>query len=194
LQEAGRWAEADSSMLTDPGRHWPFEWNPRRLVVQHMDALELRYDDESMDGVFSSSSIEHFGDFDAVSRSASEMFRVLKPNGILALSTELCVDGPATRWSGGTGTLLMDAEAISECIVGAHDWELVSPLDLYVSDPTLATEQSFEALAAAQHRQVAAAGGYFPHLIELPKYPHIVVESRGYSWTSIHLALRKRRR
>ncbi len=59
------WSEGDSGadMLTDPGRYWDGPWNPDRLVVKHMNALELEFEDESFDAVFSSSSIEHFGDF-----------------------------------------------------------------------------------------------------------------------------------
>ncbi len=192
LTEGEGWAEADVSMLTDPGRHWPFSWNPRRLVVQHMDALDLRYEDETMDGALSTSSIEHFGDFDAVRRSASEIFRVLKPGGILTLSTELCIEGPSTRWDGGSGTLLMDPPAIYEHILGQDDWDFVSPLDLYVSDATLATEQDFVDASVAQQAQVAEAGGYFTFRIEHVKYPLIVLEAGQYAWTSVHLALRKR--
>jgi SAM-dependent methyltransferase len=187
-----RWDEADVSMLTDPDRHWPFLWDRRRLVVQHMDALNLCYEDNTMDGAFSSSSIEHFGSFEAVRRSASELFRVLKPGGILTLSTELCVEGPLTRWDGWAGTLLMDPPAIYDYIVGDDDWDLVSPLDLYVSDATLATQQGFENAAAAQQAQVSEAGGYFTFRVEHARYPLILMESNEYVWTSVHLALRKR--
>src|SRR5205807_7520612 len=42
------WKEsANASMLTDPGRGCPFDWHPRRLVVQHMNALDLKYENES---------------------------------------------------------------------------------------------------------------------------------------------------
>jgi SAM-dependent methyltransferase len=179
-------------MVTDPGRHWPFLWNPRRLVVQHMDALDLRYEDETMDGLFSSSSIEHFGDLDRVRRAVSEMFRVLKPGGILTLSTEICVEGPATSWDCEGGTLLLDPPAIYEHIVADHDWELVSPLDLYVSDATLATEQDHAVALNHQNEEVAKYGGYFTFRIEHVKYPHIVMTWRGYTWTSVQVALRKR--
>jgi hypothetical protein len=64
------WTEsADVSMLVDPAVHWPFEWQPRRLVAQHMDGRGLRYEDESFDAIFSSSSLEHFGDRQDVERS-----------------------------------------------------------------------------------------------------------------------------
>lgn len=191
LASENHWSEADVSMLVDPGRHWPFSWEPRRLVVQHMDGRDLRFEDESFDGVFSSSSIEHFGTWADVHRSAAEMFRVLKPGGLLTLSTELCVEGPSSRWDCGGGTLLMDPVAINDVIVAGHDWELVSPLDLYLSDPTLATDQDHGAALEHQERQVAEHGAYFTFRIEHLRYPHIVLSWRGYSWTSVHLALRK---
>src|SRR3546814_19579580 len=81
-------------MLTEPGSAWEGEWNPRRLVVQHMDALDLRYEDDSFDAIFSSSSIEHFGTHADVARSIRQAHRVLKPGGVLSLSTELRIAGP----------------------------------------------------------------------------------------------------
>jgi hypothetical protein len=66
----GEWGEqAPKQMLSNPGRFAPCPWNPARLVVERMDALDLRYGDSSLDGVFSSSSIEHFGDHDDVHRA-----------------------------------------------------------------------------------------------------------------------------
>ena len=92
---AGGWEESASQrMLTEPGSAWEGPWNPRRLVVQHMDALDLRYEDDSFDAVFSSSSIEHFGTHEDVARSIREAHRVLKPGGVLTVSTELRLDGP----------------------------------------------------------------------------------------------------
>ena len=66
-------------MLTEPTSHRPplMLFNRRRLVVQHMDALDLRYEDESFDGIFSCGSIEHFGSLENVAVAAGEMARVL---------------------------------------------------------------------------------------------------------------------
>lgn len=191
---SGLWSEADVSMLSDPGRHWPSAWEPRRLVAQHMDARDLLYEDETFDGVFSSSSIEHFGDYRDVRRSASEMFRVLRPGGVLTLSTELCIDGPTRAWDSGGGTLLLDPLAIQDHIVGDDDWEMVSPLELYLSDATLATEQDHHKAVEHLKKQVAEQGAFSTSPIEQYRYPHIVMTFAGYAWTSVHLALRKRAR
>jgi SAM-dependent methyltransferase len=189
---SGSWGEsANASMLTVPEGHWPFPWNPRRLVVQHMDALELRYDDSSFDGVFSSSSIEHFGDFAATRKSAHEMFRVLKPGGVLALSTEFMLQGPSP---GPPMTNLFRPSEIYEYILGDDDWQLVSPLDTHVSNATLATEANFWEVLADQDAQVERDGGLFTFKVEYARYPHIVLRQDDYLFTSVHLTLQKRAR
>jgi SAM-dependent methyltransferase len=174
------WSEATANawMLVDPGRAAPFPWNPRRLVVQHMDALDLRYEDGSFDGIFSSSSIEHFGGPDQIRRAAAEMHRVLKPGGLLSLATEFRLDGPAP---GMDGTLLFEEAELLDLIVGDLDWEPVDRLDVAVSRATLASEVPFmEALA-----DVHSARG------EWSRYPMLVLRLEAHLWTSVHLALRK---
>jgi SAM-dependent methyltransferase len=174
------WSEATANawMLVDPGRAARFPWNPRRLVVQHMDALDLRYEDGSFDAIFSSSSIEHFGGPDEIRRAAAEMHRVLKPGGILSLATEYRLDGPA---SGMEGTLLFAEADLLDLIVGGLDWEPVDRLDVAVSEATLASEVPFmQALADVQ----SGRG-------EWSRYPMLVLRLEAYLWTSVHLALRK---
>jgi SAM-dependent methyltransferase len=186
---SGAWgASANASMLTAPEGHWPFSWNPRRLVVQHMDALDLRYEDASFDGVFSSSSIEHFGDFGAVRRSAHEMFRVLKPGGVLALSTEFRLAGPSP---GPPMTNMFSPSEIYEHIVGDDDWQLVSPLDTHMSNRTLATEVDFWEVDGDQSAQAEQHGGLFTFKVEYARYPHIVLRQDEYLFTSVHLTLAK---
>jgi SAM-dependent methyltransferase len=96
-----------------PGDGWPslriagrvgevvgIDPSPRRVSVQHenavrlgimnahfqvMDALSLEFPDASFDGVVAASSIEQTGD---AARALSEVFRVLKPRGTLAMLFE----------------------------------------------------------------------------------------------------------
>lgn len=168
----GVWApEAASSMLTDPGRHWPGRWDPGRLVVQHMNALDLQYEDDAFDGIFSSSSIEHFGTLDDVRRAAEEMCRVLKPGGVLSLSTEFRLDGGPPY---EPGMIVFDAAMIREYIIGDLPWALVSPDALTLSPATLTTEQPFE------------------QPLKYPRaHPNIVLSWFGRRYTSVHLAIRK---
>jgi SAM-dependent methyltransferase len=170
--DANGWEEASSSMLSEPGRHAEGPWNPRRLVVQHMDALDLRYEDESFEGVFCTSSIEHFGDEADVGRGVAEIWRVLKPRGIATISTEYRLSGPPP---GLPGTLVFDGNQLDELIVKPHRWELVEPLQLEISERTLETPVGVSDFFAGR----------------APRAPHIVLEEQGISFTSVHLALRK---
>ena len=171
----GTWeSDAPHSMLLAPGEHAPGAWDERRLVVQHMDALELRYEDGSFDGVFSSSSIEHFGEWHDVRRALAEVWRVLKPGGIATISTEFRLRG---RGPGFPGALVFDAAELEEVIIRPLPWELVEPLDLKVSKSTLATEVSLADKLAGT----------------APDFPHIVVRQDKILFTSVHLALRKSR-
>jgi SAM-dependent methyltransferase len=155
-----------------------FPFNRRRLVVQHMDALDQAYEDGSFDGIFSSSSIEHFGGPEEVRRAAAEMHRVLRPGGVLSLATELRLEGPPP---GLPGTLLFDERELLELIVGDLGWRLADRLDATVSPATRAGEVPF-AVAAAD----VARGG-----VEWSRYPMLVLREGAHVWTSVHLALVK---
>ena len=183
------WQEsANPTMLIEPSRHWPAAWNPRRLVVQHMNALDLRYEDAAFDAVFSSSSIEHFGGESEVLRAIREMHRVLKPGGVLSLSTELRLDGPAP---GIPSTLLFDAEQVRRIFLDSVPWEPMGDVDLYVSPATLATEQPLDDAIAHLKLHIAEHGEIVFHRLSWNHYPHLVLRSGEHLWTSFHLALRK---
>jgi SAM-dependent methyltransferase len=185
----GGWEEtASASMLTDPASHWPFSWHPKRLQVAHMDGCDLRLSDESFDGIFSSSSIEHFGDRRSIARAVDEMYRVLAPGGTLSISSEYRIAGPGP---GFPGVAMFDTRDIDDLFVGDRGWKLVDPFDDEVSDATLATALDFETVAEDQSRQVGELGGYWTHLIEFRSYPHIVLSRPPHTFTSFHLALRK---
>jgi SAM-dependent methyltransferase len=202
------WSERDSGagMMVAPQGDVDFEWNPRRLVVQHMNGTDLRYEDESFDGIFSSGSIEHFGELKDIRRCAEEMYRVLKPGGVAALATEFRLDGPR----GIPGTVMFDEEQLRSVLLDGMRWELASPLDLSVSDETLATEIDFksllpdpeeeekprvlerirERLGRGEQRDDTDEEGPPPQHLPTP-YPHIVMRLDERAWTSIHVALIK---
>jgi ubiquinone/menaquinone biosynthesis C-methylase UbiE len=202
------WSATDSGveMLVDPGRASKVEWNPRRLVVQHMNALELRYEDESFDGIFSSGSIEHFGELSDIRRAVEEMYRVLKPGGVAAIATEFRLEGPP----GLEGTVLFDEGELRSVVFDGIPWELASPLDLSMSDETLRTEIDWWTIVPkpeepepptlrdhirsrlglgrrCEPEETGDTEG--PHLPT--PYPHIVLRLDEHLWTSVHVALVK---
>jgi glycosyltransferase involved in cell wall biosynthesis/SAM-dependent methyltransferase len=179
---------ANASMLTDPGAHWPLVWAPERLEVRHMDAMELKLEDESFGGVFSSSSIEHFGDRVDVERAIDEVFRVLEPGGIFSVSSEFRLGGSRRDIP---GALIFDLDDVHELFVGRRDWELVEPFDPSVSEATMASAISLTDAAADQMGQVARLGGLWQHHITYRRYPHLVLRAGESTFTSFHLALRK---
>lgn len=176
---AGDWSPvAPTWMLTNPGRDWPNVWNRRRLVVQHMNALELEYEDNSFDGIFSCSSLEHFGSRSDVRLALDEMFRVLKPGGVLAISTEFRLEG---NRNGLPGTLLFDEADIQQLVTGSRSWDLATPLQLAVSDETLSA-----AVPVEEAMEDSRSGNGWS------RYPHIVLRFGEHLWTSVHLTLVKR--
>ena len=182
---------ANASMLSNPERHWPAatRWHPRRLVVQHMNALDLRYENETFDGVFSSSSIEHFGTATEVLTSLAEIHRVLKPDGVLSISTEFRLSGPPP---GLPGILMFDADDVRSLFIQPFEWDPIGRLDFSISDASMASEQRLVDLSAEVTKHVEKRGFIEFHNLDWEQYPHIVLRHEDLVWTSMHLALRKR--
>lgn len=186
----GEWGDTASPlMLTAPERLYADPWFPRRLIVQHMDGRELRYEDASFDGVFSCSSIEHFGDLEDVHRALAEMCRVLRPGGVAVVSTELRLEGPPP---GLPGVLMFDGPQLEQLLAGL-DWEPVDGLDTGVSAETLATAVPFADAAADVHAHTEQYGRLRFDTLEWTRYPHLALTQDDLVWTSVNLTLRKRR-
>jgi SAM-dependent methyltransferase len=168
-----------------------------------MDAMDRRYEDASFDGIFSSGSIEHFGELEDIRRSVAEMHRVLKPGGVAALATEFRLEGPERM----PGTVFFDEQQLRSTVLDGLDWELASPLDLTISEATLASPIDFGALIAKMPKpprpsvrkrlgSLIAGGGLAqglgpPAAEPETRYPHIVLRYGEHLWTSVHLALIK---
>lgn len=90
----GSFAEKEASpyMLTHPEMFAPFHYRKEHLDVLVMDAEKLDFAGDSVDFVFSFSSIEHFGGHREAVTALREMFRVLKPGGIAVITTELILN------------------------------------------------------------------------------------------------------
>jgi SAM-dependent methyltransferase len=163
-----------------------------------MNALELRYEDESFDGIFSSGSIEHFGDLENIHKSVEEMYRVLRPGGVVALATEFRLGGPPP---GLPGTVLFDESELRQVLFEGLDWELASPLDFSISEETMAGPVDFDSLfevldggPSISERVKRRFGKELPPpaIRHLPTpYPHIVLRKDEYLWTSVHVTLIK---
>jgi SAM-dependent methyltransferase len=177
----GAW-ERDASplLLADPERASPVPFERDRLTVQHMDGRVLRFPDATFDAVFSSSSIEHFGDLADVAAAAYEMGRVLRPGGILTLATEFRIAGPAGS-RGWPGTLLFAPDDLRRAIVEASGLEPVDELITKISERTLATRRDLGEVAAE-----LAAG--------VDRLPHLLLVHAGQLFGSVHLTLRKTER
>ncbi len=109
-------------------------------------------------------------------RSIDEMFRVLRPGGVLSLSTEYRIEGPPPGIP-GRPCFSSGAELEETVIGGPRAGGLLSPLDVHVSAGTRGTVQYLPG-----RRDARAAS---------PHYPHIVLTTGPETWTSVHLALRK---
>lgn len=176
--DSGMWgAVAPLAMLTNPDSCAPIPYNRQRLIVQHMDGRDLRYPDNHFDGVFSCSSIEHFGTLDDISQAAREIGRVLKPGGIAALATEFQIGGTAR--GGWPGVVVFDKTMLREVIVEPSGLVMVDELENAVSEATLKTAISLERCVA-----LGKAGKPLP-------LPHVVVEHEGHVFTSVVVVLRK---
>lgn len=175
--EAGVWKnEANRQMLMDPAQCAPpgITFDARRIVVQHMDMRDLHYPDNTFDGIFSSSSIEHVGSFEDVKQAAREIGRVLKPGGICSLSTEFKLTGNGDGWP---GVLLFTPERIEECIIKPSGLIEVDTPDYSFTDEHIQNAVSLERMVFDHYdpeREIAVRS-----------------ETHGYVFTSIHLALLK---
>ncbi|HKN49884.1 MAG TPA: class I SAM-dependent methyltransferase, partial [Actinomycetota bacterium] len=192
--QPGAWMPlAPPVMLAEPQAVAPYPFDVNRLVVQHMDGRVLRYPDGMFDGIFSSGSIEHFGELQDAAYAAFEMGRVLKPGGVLSLSTEFRLTGPP----GGIGwpgmTLLFSKEHLLRYIVEASGLELVDEIDIDVSDATLARPwdlnvviEHYDADLKAQRESKDPRPDF-----TFWEFPHLVLFQEDYVFTSVHLTLRK---
>ncbi len=175
--DPGHWVgTAPPTMLTNPGSAWDGPWNPRRLVVQHMDACELSYEDETFDGIFSSGSIEHFGGLDRIGIAMDEAFRVLKPGGTATFSTEFLVDGDPLEFE--DHMVMFTPNLIQRVLLADRDWAPTTSIDYTLTEGTLATEIANHEYAAREERGESVC-------------PHCVLRVGSNRITSVHIALRK---
>jgi len=182
--------EADRTMLNDPASFSPYPYRESHLDVRHMDAKELAFEDGSFDAVFSLSSIEHFGTWADIRRSAEEIGRVLRPGGAGFIVTECflgrsvlaprVVQEAAARvaWP----IKIFTAETLMSEIVEPSGLELVQPL---AKEPPDTGANVIELHGGGRVTSTTGA-----------EYPHVAVRIQRFGvrtqkWTSVALALTK---
>ncbi|MEA2972280.1 MAG: hypothetical protein QOG82_738 [Actinomycetota bacterium] len=191
--QAGSWAPvAPVAMLVDPAMLARFDFDRSRLVAQHMDARLLRYPDDTFDGIFSSGSIEHVGELLDVAHAAYEMGRVLKPGGVLSLSTEFQLSGP----EGGVGwpglTLVFSPAALQRYIIEASGLEMVDELDTELSPATIGTRVGLSWAIDDHAARIADPHGPGADAdYACWQFPHVMLDHGGYLFGSVHLTLVK---
>jgi SAM-dependent methyltransferase len=189
LYLAPGWDEsASASMLTHPGMNFSGPWHPRRLIVQHMNALDLWYEDSTFDATFSSGSLEHFGSYAAVETAMREAWRVLKPGGVCTLSTEFRLLGPDP---GMPSALMFSEEELCRHVLGSADWKPIGEMD-FTPPPvaSLSPVPYSQATVEVRRHQRRHSLMAFDEM-EWSRWPHIALMHEGRTWTSCHLALRK---
>lgn len=136
------------------------------------------YGDATFDAVVTG-PIEGLLDIDGVPAAAAEIGRVLKPGGVLSLSTRFLLHGQPGG-AGWPGTALLTAEQLRRLVIEPSGLSVVGELQEEVSHCTMASPRDLRHLAAggAAAARTGTGGG-----------PLTVVG--GYVFTMAHLLLRK---
>jgi SAM-dependent methyltransferase len=191
--------EAERTMVTDPGSFSPYPYREQHLEVRHMDARNLKFPDESFDAVFSLSSIEHFGSWADIRRSAWEIGRVLRPGGAAFIATECflgrslvtrSVQEVGSRATGGRVfghmRVFTPKTLVSE-IVEPSGLELVQTLDMALSP------EAVEHVTVLQNdkRITPTSGAEYPYVVVRAKRTIGPLAVHTQRWTSVALAMTK---
>jgi len=171
--DQGVWSEwHDRQMLINPRSQMDSNYYHQRVVWQHVDGRELPYEDNSFDGIFSCSSIEHFGNEEEIRQALEEAHRVLKPGGVAAISSEYKIEGDG---DGFDHVQLFDKERLQRVWLDGIGWEAQDFLDDKLDDTEFV---DFE-------RSIFDSA-YRDNL-----HYNIKLDNNKYKWTSVHLTLVK---
>jgi glycosyltransferase involved in cell wall biosynthesis/SAM-dependent methyltransferase len=176
-------------MLYSPEIAAPPAAQIRRIVAQHMEPYALRFPDSSFDVVVCTNVLEHCHSLTEVAGTAYELGRVLKPGGILSITTQYRISGPPGG-SGWDSYNVFSAEEIERSIVEATGLELLEQLRTDLSTELRVSRRNISLVTGdnslTQPLQYRRRG-------EAPKsiHPHLISVHNGYAYCTIHLTLRK---
>lgn len=172
----GRFAPLD--MYNTPAKFAPpnIAWNQQAILTGHMDMLDVRFGDNSFDGVFSSSSIEHVGDLAVIHHAFGEMVRVCKPGGVIAFATELCLAGNPEMPG---GTRLLHSDEIIHMVLARPEVE-------WLDEPCFGDIADLLAENLSWPLETVLAGGGGPERGEF------LLTYGGRLFSTVHVAVRKK--
>lgn len=162
------WGWGDD-FLSQPSKYAQFPYREDHLEVRNMSGLDLDIPDQSVDFVYTLSSIEHFGGHEAAQQAMREMARITRSGGIVCVVTELLL-------SRASAPELFTFPELQRYLIEGSTLTLAEPqIDLRISESLLL----YPVHMFAEGDAVS---------------PHIVVTGWGESqavWTSVILFFRK---
>ncbi|MGB9366401.1 MAG: tetratricopeptide repeat protein [Xanthobacteraceae bacterium] len=127
------WHRKDAAEAPDSFAAWQRRWrkmapNPERLVCETQDITKLTYPDEFFDVTVCTSVIEHMWPLDM--KGMSEIVRVTKRGGFIAMSTEM---SQANQWF--RGTYWYGEAAFLARLIEPHPVDFIGPWNFSLDDP-----------------------------------------------------------
>lgn len=122
--------EANSQVLTSGDRYAPYDYPRERLQFLYMNALKLDFPEGLFDFAFCLSSIEHFGGVRNAAQAIREMGRVVKPGGLVFVTTDCTLNGYVTNE-------VFSRKQIQTLVAENSDLRLLAPISWEVSDGSL---------------------------------------------------------
>lgn len=129
---------AHSDVLANPSKYAPFNYPKKNLKLIHMNAMDLKFDNNTFDYAFSISSIEHFGSRENIQKTMQEIERVLKPGAVAAISTEFILGKDVTHPE------FFNHEDLQKHMIKSHNMDLIGPIDFRLSNQDLSHVLDFD--------------------------------------------------
>lgn len=135
------WSTARTSDIESFVKNYPpFPTRTDRISVKNMDMRRIDFPDDSFDFAYSSSAVEHIGDWDDFRQHLGEVRRVLKPGGIYVMTTDI-IYGPAWEHRGnykftteGLAWWLRESgmafDPVVDCRIARHYGNMALPSDI----------------------------------------------------------------